>query len=127
MQVSSVLADSSIAFSTLSFGGSSGLPQSGRTSGFEMTEELSWLPGNAAHRIRAGYFYTTSESRQSTGGNREGTFIYNSLADLEAGTPSMFTRTLSAATRRGRGTTEALYVGDVWRPVPSLQPPPTHV
>ena len=121
VQVSSVLSDSSVAFSSLSFGGSSSLPQNGRTTGLEVTEELSWLPGNASHRVRAGAFYTTSESRQSTGGNRDGTFVYNSLADLAAGTPSFFTRTLSAATRQGRGNTTALYLGDVWRPIPSLQ------
>ncbi|MBW8773451.1 MAG: hypothetical protein JF590_09205, partial [Gemmatimonadetes bacterium] len=50
VQVSSVLSDSSVAFSSLSFGGSSGLPQRGKTSGLEVTEELSWLPGNASHR-----------------------------------------------------------------------------
>jgi hypothetical protein len=121
VQVSSVLSDSSVAFSSLSFGGSSGLPQTGKSSGLEVTEELSWLPGNASHRVRAGAFYTTSESEQSTGGNRDGTFTFNSLADLAAGTPATFTRTLSAATRKGRGTTTALYLGDVWRPVPSLQ------
>ena len=37
VQVSSVLSDSAVAFSNLSFGGSSGLPQSGRTSGLEVT------------------------------------------------------------------------------------------
>ena len=121
VQVSSVLSDSSVAFSSLSFGGSSSLPQTGKTSGLEVTEELSWLPGSASHRVRAGAFYTTSESEQSTGGNRDGTFTFNSLADLEAGTPSTFTRTLSAATRKGRGTTTALYLGDVWRPIPSVQ------
>ncbi|MBW8772521.1 MAG: TonB-dependent receptor, partial [Gemmatimonadetes bacterium] len=121
VQVSSDLSDSSVAFSTLSFGGSSGLPQSGKSSGLEVTEELSWLPGNASHRVRAGAFYTTSESEQSTGGNRDGTFTFNSLADLAAGTPSTFTRTLSLATRKGRGTTSALYLGDVWRPIPALQ------
>ncbi|HET7041977.1 MAG TPA: TonB-dependent receptor, partial [Gemmatimonadales bacterium] len=121
VQVSSVLSDSSVAFSTLSFGGSAGLPQHGRTSGLEVTEELSWLPGDASHRIRGGLFYTTSENEQSASGNRDGTFTYNSLADLEAGTPSSFTRTLTSATRKGRGTTEAVYLGDVWRPVRSLQ------
>lgn len=121
VQVSSELSDGGTSFSTLSFGGNSGLPQQGRTSGLEVTEELSWLPGAGSHRVKLGAFYATSESRQTNGGNRYGTFTYNSLAALEAGTPSTFTRTLALATRQGRGSTAALYAGDVWRPTPSVQ------
>jgi carboxypeptidase family protein len=121
VQVSSDLSDGGTSFSTLSFGGSAGLPQDGTTKSFEVTEEMSYLPGEASHRIKAGLFYNTSESRQNNGGNRYGTFTYNSLADLENGTPATFTRTLTPATREGRGSTAAVYVGDVWRPVQSVQ------
>ena len=121
VQVRSDLADGSTSFSTLSFGGSAGLPQEGSTDALELTNEASWLPGDAAHRLKFGVFYTTTESRQENGGNRYGTFTYNSLAALEAGTPSTFTRTLAPATRTGRGSTSAFYVGDVWRPTPAVQ------
>ncbi len=121
VQVSSHLSDGSLSFSTLSFGGSAGLPQEGRSNGLEVTEEMSYLPGAASHRIKVGAFYTTTESRQTNAGNRFGTFTFNSLAALEAGTPSTFTRTLAPATRQGRGSTAALYAGDVWRPLPAVQ------
>ncbi|HVX88889.1 MAG TPA: carboxypeptidase regulatory-like domain-containing protein, partial [Gemmatimonadales bacterium] len=121
VQVSSTLSDSTTSFSTLSFGGSAGLPQQGSSSSLEVTNEVSWLPGEARHRLKFGAFYTTTESRQENGANRYGTFTFNSLAALEAGTPSTFTRTLAPATRKGRASTGALYAGDVWRPVQAVQ------
>ena len=121
VQVSSELSDGSTSFSTLSFGGSTGLPQEGSTSSLEVTNEASWLPGDARHRFKFGVFYTTTESRQGSGANQFGTFTFNSLSALEAGTPSTFTRTLAPATRKGRASTGALYVGDVWRPIQAVQ------
>ena len=121
VQVSSELSDSALSSSTLSFGGGAGFPSDGRTRGIELTEELSWLPGNAAHRIKAGAFYNLSESEQTSGFNRNGTFTFNSLEDLENGVAATYTRTLTTTTRTGKGSTAALYIGDVWRPAPPLQ------
>src|SRR5262245_55050585 len=50
-----------------------------------------------------------------------GTFTYNSLADLDAGSPATFTRTLNAATRRGSQLSGAVSLGDSWRPTDGLQ------
>src|SRR5690606_41940683 len=40
---------------------------------------------------------------------------FQSLADLEAGRPALFTRTLGADERTGRSSTAAAYLGDTWR------------
>jgi hypothetical protein len=119
--VSSDLGAGETALSTLSFGGNSGLPQEGITRSLELTNELSWLPGDARHRVKGGAFYNTSELKQTNNGDRYGTFTFQSLADLENNTPATFTRGLSTTTRAGRSSTAAVYFGDVWRPVPNVQ------
>ncbi|MEP6781571.1 MAG: hypothetical protein ABJC26_16855, partial [Gemmatimonadaceae bacterium] len=48
--------------------------------------------------------------------NLQGSFTFNSLADLQAGAASSFTRTLFAPERKGSQLSGSMSLGDVWRP-----------
>ena len=65
--------------------------------------------------MKLGLFYTTARTTQEVASNQLGTFTFETLADLEAGRPSLFTRTLGADQRTGRSATAAAYLGDTWR------------
>ncbi len=114
VQVASALEDSSLGVALLSFGGNSGLPTRNRSRGLELTDELSFIPGGGGHRYKFGGLLLTNRSSSLVAGNRLGTFTYQSLAALEAGQPSVFTRTLEDAERVSSSLSWAVYAGDVW-------------
>ena len=120
VQVNSDLSDAR-SITTLSFGGNAGLPQQSDTKSLDISDELSWLPGNGDHRIKLGTLFSGSQFEQDVTTNRLGTFTFNSLEDLAANQPSIFTRTLSPRIRNGTGVNSALYLGDTWRQSRSLQ------
>jgi hypothetical protein len=120
VQVNSDLADAR-SITTLSFGGNSGLPNRSDTKSLDVSDELSWLPGDGSHRIKLGALFSGSQFEQDVTTNRLGTFTFNSLEDLAANQPSIFTRTLSPRIRNGTGVNSALYLGDTWRQSRSLQ------
>ena len=120
VQVASDLDDATTrAVSTLTFGGNTGLPQDGRSSVFEMTDEVSWLTTD--HRLKAGALLNVSSFEQDVTSNRFGTYTFASLADYEAGLATSFTRTLQPNVREGSQMNAALYLGDVWRARRGLQ------
>lgn len=121
VQISSQTADSALGITTLGFGGSSSLPQAANTKNLEVSDELSWLPGDASHRIKLGGLLDAQRYDQDVTSNREGTFTYNSLSDLQNEQPAMFTRTLAPSERSGTAITPALYLGDTWRKSSALQ------
>lgn len=120
VQVNSELADAR-SITTLAFGGNSGLPQRSESRNLDLSDELSWLPGNGDHRVKLGALFSASRFEQDATANRLGTYTFNSLADLEANQPSIFTRTLSPRIRAGTGVNSAIYLGDTWRKSRSLQ------
>ena len=115
VQVASQLSDSSNGISALAFGGSNGLPQRTNNTSFETTEELSWLPGSGAHRIKAGLYYDNTRYDQDVTTNEFGTYFYSSLDGLANNQPAEFTRTLAPAIRAGISENGAFYLGDIWR------------
>jgi hypothetical protein len=120
VQIASDLDDATTrAVSTLTFGGNTGLPQDGRSSTFEMTDEVSWL--TADHRFKLGGLFNLSSFEQDVTNNRFGTYTFASLADYEAGRATSFTRTLQPNVRDGSQMNAALYLGDVWRARRGLQ------
>lgn len=118
--VASTLADGTVQAATLSLGGDPLFPRSGRESGVEVADELSWLLGGG-HRVKLGGLLQRFGFSQSSVGNRYGSFAFASLADFAAGRPASFTRTLSAGTATGNGWNTALYLGDAWRAAGGLQ------
>lgn len=120
VQVNSDLSDAR-SITTLAFGGNAGLPQRSESRSLDISDELSWLPGNGDHRIKLGALFSGSRFEQDVTTNRLGTYTFNSLADLAANRPSIFTRTLSPRIRNGTGVNSGVYVGDTWRQSRSLQ------
>jgi hypothetical protein len=120
VQVNSDLPDAS-SITTLAFGGNAGLPQRSLTKSLDVSNEVSWLEGNGAHRIKLGVLFSGSQFSQDATSNRLGTYTFNSLEDLADNEPSIFTRTLSPSIRTGRSLNTALYLGDTWRKSRALQ------
>ncbi len=115
VQVASQLDDGSQGVSTLIFGGNSGLPQRSSNRNVELSEELSWLPGDGSHRIKVGGLYNSSRSNQAFTLNQYGTFTFNSLDALETGQPASFTRTLTPTAHSGKTLNGAMYLADTYR------------
>ena len=118
--VHSDFADGSSGVLPIQFGGMS-LLNDLATRSVGLSNQLSWFSINNRHRVRL-----TTELRHESwsleqGGNLLGTFTFNGLAALEAGTPSMFSRQLAPVTARGSQLVGALALGDSWRPVQDLQ------
>lgn len=121
VQVLSDFADGSRSVSALSFGGNGALPQDVENDQVETTNELSWISNDGAHRVKVGALVNRSRFNQDFATNRNGTFVYNSLEDLEANQPALFTRTLAPSERNGGIWNSALYLGDTWRKSRALQ------
>jgi len=121
VQVVSALDGGAQGISSLTFGGNPGFPQNGTTNTVEATNELSWLSSGGAHRVKLGGLVNRAAFEQDVTNNRDGTFSFNSLADLEAGRPSIFTRTLTPRIRQGSSLNSALYLGDTWRASRAVQ------
>jgi len=121
VQISSSIADSALGITTLGFGGSPSLPQTSNTKSLEVSDELSWLPGDASHRIKLGALLNASRFDQDVTNNRGGVFTFNSLQDLENDQPAFFSRTLAPVVRSGNAVNPALYLGDTWRKNSALQ------
>jgi hypothetical protein len=82
---------------------------------------LSWFSANNRHRLKLATEVRQDGSAQDQTINRFGTFAYNSLADLQAGLPVSFTRTLSPREREVGMLVGALSLGDSYRRTERLQ------
>ncbi|HEY8176315.1 MAG TPA: carboxypeptidase regulatory-like domain-containing protein [Gemmatimonadaceae bacterium] len=121
VRVASELPDGAVGVSTLAFGGNTGMPTEGTTNQLEATDELSWLSEGGAHRFKLGGLLNLSGFSTAAQTNRDGSFSYNSLADLEANRPAEFRRSLRATNRNGGAWNGAVYLGDTWRDSRALQ------
>ncbi len=106
---------------TLQFGGNPSLPQATRTMLREISDEISWISPDGAHRVKLGGLLNQERSNVGLIPNRYGTFTFNSLEDFENNNPAQFTRTLSAGDRKSASQNAALYLGDAWRKSSRLQ------
>jgi hypothetical protein len=120
VNVGSVAAGGRSAQVQLQFGGNPSLPRRVETRLTELTDELSWLAGTT-HRLKLGVLLNDSRVSVRGQGNQIGTFVYNSLSDLEAGRPALYARTLGGTDQRAGATTLATWLGDSWRTSPSFQ------
>jgi hypothetical protein len=114
VRVSSLLSDGVIGVSTLNFGGNPALPTSSLNDQLELTDELSWIRGGG-HRLKLGLLLNVSDISQYSSTNRDGTFVFNSLADFAANQPAQYTRLFSPSARSTGALNSALYLGDSWR------------
>ena len=94
VRVASLLPDGTTSIKTLSFGG--GAPPSEVSNlAAQLTNQLQWFSNDNKHTIKI----TSSVSREHNTSDVDaslGAFSFNSLADLEAGVPAAYTRTLSS-------------------------------
>lgn len=97
----------------LGFGGPSEGAET-RSSLYEVADELSYEAG--AHTGRIGVMLSEEARTGESGANRSGTFTFNSLADLEQGRASSFSRTLASRRVGAVGRYAAAFAGDTWRP-----------
>jgi Carboxypeptidase regulatory-like domain len=100
---------------TLAFGGNDGLPLRTDNRSVEATDELSWLSGGAAHRVKLGGFLNGTRVAENQTANQFGTFVFPSLAALAADSPETFLRIRAPLERAGTAWNGALYAGDTWR------------
>ncbi|HTS89843.1 MAG TPA: carboxypeptidase regulatory-like domain-containing protein [Gemmatimonadales bacterium] len=115
LELTSELPSGIQSSSTLSFGGNNGYPMEGTSTAIEATDEVSWLSGDARHRVKLGLFLNSTRTTQQLAANQLGTFTFLSLADLAANQPALFTRTLGEDQRSGLADNAAAYLGDTWR------------
>jgi Carboxypeptidase regulatory-like domain len=87
--------------------------RSTRTVRLELADELRLAFGR--HQLRAGGAYEAESAHGREAGGAFGSFSFSSLADLRAGQPAAFTRTLGAASATARTRYGSLYLGDEWK------------
>lgn len=115
VNIASNLGDTTLAVTQLDFGGNSGLPTDGANGQFEGTDEFSWMSDDASHRFKLGLLANITSFSSMNAFNSSGTFLFNSLSDLQNNQPAIFTRSLMPVARTGSGLNSAIYLGDTWR------------
>jgi hypothetical protein len=121
VRVSSSLDDGTVAINQLSFGGSPMQTTSNAATTIAAQNQLSWFSLDNKHRLKLTSELRYERYRQDLTTNQLGTFSYNSLSDLEAGTPASFMRLLSPRVVEGSQIVGALALGDSYRPSADLQ------
>jgi carboxypeptidase family protein len=114
VRVTSALGDG-WGSSTLRFGGSALQSRAGGEL-LEVADELT-AAARGGHQLRAGATLSAGRASYLAAANRFGTFAFAGLAELAAGQPAAFTRTLGGDGRAGVARTRygALYLGDTWQ------------
>jgi hypothetical protein len=119
VRVASQLPDGTTSIKPLAFGG--GAPAADISNlAAQLTNQLQWFSANNRHTIKI----TSSLSREHNTSDVNaslGSFAFNSLADLEAGIPAAYTRTLSSIHFPSDQVTAGVSIGDAWRPTNTLQ------
>jgi hypothetical protein len=119
--VSSLFPDGTSGVQTLTFGGTGSLGSATRATSGSLQSSLSWFDNGNKHRLKLATELQYGATGRSQGGNLLGTFNYNSLADLAAGAPASYSRTLTARARTTGLLTAALSLGDSYRRTENLQ------
>ena len=115
VDVASDLPGGGQGFATLAFGGNGALPQHSDNRTLEVADEVSWLLGLTAHRLKLGVDVIGTRVRENQTPNQRGWFWFPSLAALAADSPAMFIRTLAPLDAAGTAWNWTAYLGDTWR------------
>ncbi len=113
VQVLSSLQTGVVAPALLTFGGG-GPVQPQRRSLLEVADEFVHSSSSSRHRIEAGILGQEEQTSAPPSSNTNGLFLFNSLADLEAQRPALFTRDLLSSEGRPRRQYIGAYLGDTW-------------
>jgi hypothetical protein len=121
VRVNSAFEDGTSGVTDLRFGGNNSGGSESRRSGASISNSISWFSIDNKHRLKLATELNYGASSTTRSDNYLGTFVYNSLADLETGLPASFTRTLSQRNTRAGQVTNAISLGDSYRHSPDLQ------
>jgi hypothetical protein len=121
VRVNSSFADGTNGVTSLSFGGNQGQNSVQQTVAANFMNQLSWFSTDNKHRLKLTTELRYDGNEQEQRNNLLGTFTFASLADLEAGAPSSFTRQLDVRRRDSRQLIGGLALGDSWRRTPDFQ------
>jgi hypothetical protein len=122
----SVLVNSEFAGGTsgvrsIGFGGNPFLGTSSVTSNADVGNQLSWFSTNNKHRLK----FTTELRRESYSQdqttNQNGSFSFNSIADLQAGRPAFYSRQLGQRVQAGSEYLLGISLGDSYKRTNDLQ------
>jgi hypothetical protein len=119
--VTSVDPTGGINLNNLQFGSGSSLLRSSRSGNIGLTDNLSWFNDDSKHRLKLSTDPHYDWYNQLEEANTLGTFTYNSLADLAAGTPASYIRRLGAQERNGSSVGGSISLTDTWRKTNQLQ------
>ena len=120
VRVTSALPDGSSSVKSLFFGGNA-LSSSTTNQTIQIGNQLSWYTSDNKHTLKVASSLARDAFTSDQSPSLLGAYTFNSLADLEAGRASSFTRTLSKNTQSGSQLVGALSVGDYWRPSVNVQ------
>ncbi|MDB4878521.1 MAG: hypothetical protein JWM41_4967 [Gemmatimonadetes bacterium] len=120
VRVTSLLPGGGSSVKSLSFGGNA-LRSSSANQTVQINNQLSWYSLDNAHTIRLTSSLAHDAFTSDVGQRLFGSYTFNSLTDLAAGTPASFARTLSSAAQSGHQLAGSMALGDYWRPSPSVQ------
>jgi hypothetical protein len=121
VRINSQLSDGSSAIKSLTFGGSPAGNQDSRNRSFDFLNTMTWYSGNNRHVLKLATAFRNEWYTIESASNTLGSFSFNSLADLEAGIPSSFSRTLFSPKREGSQTGGSIALGDSWIPKTGVQ------
>jgi hypothetical protein len=120
VRVVSRLPDGSSSVKSLFFGGN-GQSSSTTNQTIQVSNQLSWYSSDNKHTLKIASSLAHDAFTSDQSPSLLGSFAFNSLADLEAGRPSSYARTLSKNTQTGSQLVGALSLGDYWRPSTNVQ------
>lgn len=105
---------------SLRFGGG-GAPAETRASFWEASWRMRWNTMDERHQRSIGLEARSEGYREHAAADGGGSFAFASLAELEAGRPSAFTRVLGTRERRARLRTGAFHAEDRFRPTEQVE------
>ena len=121
VRVNSDFSDGTNGVTSLAFGGNQQQNSIQRSTAANFMNQLSWFTDDNKHRLKLTTELRYDASEEEQRNNLLGTFSFASLGDLQAGTPSSFTRQLAVRQRDSRQLVGGLALGDSWRRSPDFQ------
>jgi hypothetical protein len=121
VRINSTFDDGTASVRTVGIGGAPNLDNANGNALVGFVNTLSWFSTDNRHRLKLTTELRRESYWQDLTNNQYGTFTFNSLGELEAGTPASFTRQLAPRRREASQLVGAVSLGDAWRPVPEVQ------
>ncbi|HVZ47583.1 MAG TPA: TonB-dependent receptor [Gemmatimonadaceae bacterium] len=115
VRVNSTFGDGTNGVKNVAFGGNAALSTSSANQSLAFTNLMSWFSEDSKHRLKLSTELRRDSYQLDQSLNQLGTFTYNSLADLEAGRPASYSRTLLPRGRDGDQVVGAISLGDSYR------------